>query len=156
MVSGTVKTTQVIGLLVSFKEKNDMNKDLIKQQLQQNRDNPLNVKEVVERADVGTPIRIAKNGTKFYPHMVVIRHESGKCAVVQYRGMLPRKFDLKEDYQDNVMKSVLVGGKVANTVEDGIDTWFEYKHYHINAYQFVLVYCLARGVDLVQLGIIDL
>ena len=134
-----------------------MNKDFIKQQLQANRDNPLNVKEVIETVEVGTPIRIAKDGTEFYPHMVVIRHEeSGKCVVVQYRGKLPKKFDLRKDYQDNVVKSVRVDSNIANIVEDGVDTWFDYKHYHVNAYQFILVYCLTRGVDLVKLNIIDL
>jgi hypothetical protein len=134
-----------------------MNKDLIKQQLQANRDNPLNVKEVIETVEVGTPIRIAKDGIEFYPHMVVIRHEeSGKCAVVQYRGKLPKKFDLSGNNTSNVSKSILISKASADIIEDAIDTWFNYLHYHVNAYQFVLVYCLTRGLDLIETGIIDL
>ena len=134
-----------------------MNKDLIKQQLQANRDNPLKVQEVVETINVGTPVRISKAGLEFHTHMVVIRHpESGRCAVVQYRGKLPRKFNLAENINTHPMKSICCEGRTASVVEDAIDTWAMYKHYHVNAYQFILVYCLTRGVDLVELGIVDL
>lgn len=132
-----------------------LDKEEIKKMLQQNRDNPSVKKENWTTVQVGIPVQVAKKGSVFYENLIVVRNENGKWAIVQYNDRLPKVFDLSKDSKDNTIKVSLVNRITADIVEDAIDTWMQYQHYHINAYNFIMVYCLVKGVDLVRSEILE-
>jgi len=131
-----------------------VDKQEILRQLQCNRNNPT-VVEDVQPVTLGMPIQIAEKDGSFLSHMMVVRGED-KFAILQYSGELSLKLDMSESHKTDNKKIDLVSKIVADIVEDAIDTWFDYKHYHLPAYSFIVTYCLVKGVDLIEMGVFEL
>ncbi len=131
-----------------------VDKQEILQQLQRNRKNPTIVEDV-QPITLGMPVQIAKEGGNFFRHMMVVRGED-RFAILQYSGELPLKLDMTESHKTDTKKVDLVSKNVADIVEDAIDTWLDYKHYHLPAYTFIVSYCLVKGIDLIEMGVFEL
>lgn len=131
-----------------------VDKQEILRQLQRNRNNPT-VVEDVQPVTLGMPVQIAEGEGSFLSHVTVVRGEN-KFAILQYSGKLPLKLDMSESHKTDTKKIDLVSKQVADIVEDAIDTWFEYKRYHLPAYPFIVTYCLVKGVDLIEMGVFEL
>lgn len=130
------------------------------QQLEENRKNKIKIKDTSsdekEEIKYGTSVQIGVEGGAFFENLIIVR-KSGRTVVAQYSGKsLPRvEFD-KGNYVSERVKVNHVTENIAISIEDAIDTWNHYSHYHIPAYNFLMVYCLTKGVDLVDMAIIDL
>lgn len=105
-----------------------------------------------EKYEVGNDIRIGKEGGMFYEHFTTIRYAEGRRGVLQYNGKFP---NLREPLDLNNTKFDLVSDEVLNIIEDAVDSYLKYKHYHLNAYDFLVTYCLVKGVDLVECLILE-
>lgn len=129
-------------------------KSEILRQMKRNRNNPTIVEDI-QPITLGMPVQVSEVDGNFFSHMVVVRGES-KSAILQYSGEIPLKLDMSESHKTNSKKVDLVSKQVVDIVEDAIDAWVDYKHYHLPAYTFIVSYCLVKGVDLIEMRVFEL
>lgn len=110
-------------------------------------------KKLTEKYEVGREITIGKKGGAFFEKINTIRYEEGRRIILQYNGKFPN-IHLPIHPQEG--KVDIVDDHTLNIIEDAIDSFSKCKHYHLNSYDFIVTYCLVKGVDLIEMGIIDL
>lgn len=133
-----------------------MNKNEIIRQLNEARANPCKTVEVTREIVWEESVQIAKEGNPDFFSKLSMCNGEGRYAVVQHNGSLPRMLDMTKDNTTPIMKVSLVDKYVYGIIMDAIETYRIYSKYYINAYEFVIVYCLTRNIDLIELNIIDL
>ncbi|ADX87936.1 TPA: hypothetical protein PFD71_003150 [Vibrio cholerae] len=132
-----------------------IDKDII-EQLNKARQNPIRTVEVTREIIWDESVQFAKEGNEHFFEKLSLCQEEGRYAVVQYDGGFPMMIDMRKNNESDKMKVTIVDKHVYDIIMDAIETYRLYTHYYVNAYEFVLVYCLTRHIDLVEYGIIDL
>ncbi|CAH9011919.1 hypothetical protein VP501E541_P0017 [Vibrio phage 501E54-1] len=123
----------------------------MKAKLRESMENPL-VKVIREKCEFGSDISIGKKDGVFYERITTLRYEHGRRLVLQYNGKMP---NLRKPIYEHEGKVSEVTEQELNVIEDAIDSYLYYQNYHLNPYDFLVTYCLVKGLDLIEMDILD-
>ncbi|CAH9011786.1 hypothetical protein VP424E501_P0017 [Vibrio phage 424E50-1] len=123
----------------------------VKAKLKKSMENP-KTKVIREKCEFGNDIAIGKKGGVFYERMVTLRYEYGRRLVLQYNGKMP---NLRKPIYEEQGKVSEVTDEQLNIIEDAIDSYLQYQEYHLNPYDFLVTYCLVKGIDLIKMDILE-
>ena len=122
-------------------------------------------KYVRQSVFISKKVKVAKGDVHYQNIATVIEGGKGEESfyIVQYRDDYfphPAKF-VKSTFIENNFKinfMLPTGKEVFDIVDEVLTLWYDYPQYHdqLNPYTFLVATCLAKGVDLIDLGILDL
>lgn len=131
----------------------DLNK--IHEELRRNREEKLTQHSNIP-ADYQCVIQVAKKDSEdFYQNLSVVEVQQ-VYYVVQYNKLKPNGRQVIDGSKRGYWKVTPVNKVTSDTIKDAISYYDKHQHYYINSYTSLVVYCLLKGVDLVEDGVISL
>lgn len=134
------------------------------EKLNEARNHKLIYREQIGDVELMAQCQVAKKDSEvFLPYLTILRIENQFYAVCHSK-LLPKTNDIK-DFKNGVgWYKVDINICVADVIKSGIKK-FQEKHirsglryfeaYHVNSYSFLMGYCMANGVNLVEEGVFN-